>query len=79
MLTEGLSFDLSDQGIRVITSSGTVSILFDSSRYRPLEVPILLSDTSRLKQIGFRPEKTIDYIISEQLNKFNHPKGGTHL
>ena len=74
-----LSFDLSDQGIRVITSSGTVSILFDSSRYRPLEVPILLSDTSRLKQIGFCPEKTVDYIISEQLNNFKLPKDRTNL
>ena len=79
MLNEGLSFDLSDQGIRVITSSRTISILFDSSRYRALEVPILLSDTSRLKQIGFCPEKTVDYIISEQLNNFKLPKDRTNL
>ena len=71
MLEGKLSFNLFDEGIRIITDSDPVSIVFDQSRYRSLEVPILLSNTSRLKKIGFRHDKNINYLINEQMQRFN--------
>jgi len=49
LLEEEIEFKIEDRGIRVETNKGKILIEFNPARFRPAEVPILLSDTKKLK------------------------------
>ncbi len=70
MLEKGLEFNLEDKGIWVDTDRGRVPIVFDQNRYRRADVPILLSDPTKVKGIGFEVSHTLEDIIGDQLNYF---------
>jgi GDPmannose 4,6-dehydratase len=74
LLLEGkLEFQVEDLGITAITDKGKVTIEFDSERFRPAEVPILLTSTSKIKQLGFSADHTLKDIIKDQLNYYLDP------
>jgi GDP-mannose 4,6-dehydratase len=73
MLEGKLVFDSSDVGILVTTNKGTVTIEFDPDRFRPSDVPVLLSDTGKIQQIGFSINHSLKDIINDQLNYFLEP------
>ncbi len=68
MLEEGLEYTIEDKGINVITDQGKVSVEFDPNRFRPAEVPIMLSDTTKIQNIGAKTEYSLKNIINDQLN-----------
>jgi len=70
MLANKLSFDISDGGIIVHTNKGLVKIEFDKEMFRPSEVPILLSDTSKINKLGVKVNYKLVDIIKDQLNYF---------
>lgn len=70
MMEEGLEFTLEDKGIWVDTERGRVPIVFDKDRYRKADVPILLSDPTKVKGIGFQVSHTLEDIIKDQLSYF---------
>jgi len=74
MLTEGLAFDLPDEGLLVSTSRGDVRITFDPQRFRPSEVPILLCDASRSQSLGFRSRATLRDIVRDQIEYYRIPQ-----
>ncbi|MCX7999827.1 MAG: GDP-mannose 4,6-dehydratase, partial [Leptospiraceae bacterium] len=74
MLKEELSYELEDKGIFVFTDKGKVAIELDAHRFRPAEVPILLSDTTKIQSLGFKVEHSIKDIIRDQLNYYLEPK-----
>lgn len=74
MLTEGLTFGPEDQGLLVSTSRGDVRVLFDPSRFRPSDVPILLCDASRSRTLGFRSRRTLREIVRDQLDYYRVPR-----
>jgi GDPmannose 4,6-dehydratase len=39
-------------------------------RFRPAEVPILLSDTSKIQNLGFEVKHSLKDIIRDQLNYY---------
>ena len=73
MLEGKLEFGLSDIGILATTDKGTVTIEFDQERFRPSDVPILLSDTAKIQQIGFTINHSLRDIINDQLMYFLEP------
>lgn len=73
MLDGELAFDLADGGIVVETDKGKVIVQFDSERFRPAEVPVLLSDTTKIRELGFRVEHSLKDIINDQLNYYLDP------
>jgi GDP-mannose 4,6-dehydratase len=73
MLEGKLEFDLSDMGILVDTDKGAVTIEFDQERFRPSDVPILLSNTAKIQRVGFSTSHTLRDIINDQLNYFLEP------
>jgi len=69
-LSGELEYSLKDEGIRVCTDRGTIPVRFDTTRFRPSEVPILLADIRKIQEIGFSPECTVEDIVRDQLAYF---------
>jgi GDPmannose 4,6-dehydratase len=70
MLNGELSFELEDEGIWVHTDAGKIAIHFDADRFRPSELPILLADTSKIRQLGFKVEHSLSDIVREQVEYY---------
>ena len=70
MLEEGLEYTIKDKGINVHTDKGKVRVTFDPERFRPAEVPIMLSDTRKIQKIGAKIDYSLKDIIKDQLNYF---------
>lgn len=68
MLENRLEYSLEDKGIILYTDRGNIPIEFDPARFRPAEVPILLSDTSKIRRFKFEVKYTLQDIIRDQLN-----------
>lgn len=70
LLEEEFSFSLKDGGFRVATDSGGYDVVFDSERYRPTDVPILLSDTASIRKLGYSASHSVMDIVRDQLNYY---------
>lgn len=68
LLEEQIQFGLEDKGILIKTDNGEVNVRFDPSRFRPSDVPILLSSTRKIREIGFSIEHSVLDIVRDQLN-----------
>jgi len=73
MLGGELAFELADEGLVVETNKARVHIEFDSQRFRPAEVPVLLSDPGKIRELGFRIQHSLKDIINDQLNYYLDP------
>jgi GDPmannose 4,6-dehydratase len=69
MLLDGtVSYSLEDGGIQVRSEVCTIPVMFDPARFRTAEVPILLADTTKAREIGFSSTCTLEDIIRDQLD-----------
>lgn len=68
MLLQGeLEFELKHKGIKLYTSKGTVTVKFDPSKFRPSDVPILLSNPEKIMSLGWRINHSLSDIIKDQV------------
>jgi len=70
MLRGELEFGAEDGGVIAHTGEKRLKIIFDPERFRPAEVPLLLSDTKKIEEIGFKREHTVEDIIRDQLDHY---------
>jgi len=70
ILNGELSFELEDEGIWAHTDMGKIAIRFDADRFRPSELPILLADTSKIRQLGFKVDHSLTDIVKEQVDYY---------
>jgi GDPmannose 4,6-dehydratase len=70
MLEGEIEFSMEDRGIWVHTDKAKIPVDFDPHRFRPIDVPILLSDTRKIQNLGFKIETRIEDIIRDQLCYF---------
>ncbi len=70
MLQDELEFTIEDKGIWAYTDKGKILIEFDPGRFRGADVPILMSDTRKIQNLGFRIEHKLEDIIRDQFNYF---------
>jgi GDPmannose 4,6-dehydratase len=74
MLIAGtLEYNLTDEGLIIETDKRTFRIEFDPSKFRPSDVPILLSNTEKVKRLGFTTTKEIVDIVKDQINYYLDP------
>lgn len=73
MLDGKLEFQPSDTGIIAATDKGKITIEFDKERFRPADVPILLTRTAKIQELGFKVQHSLKDIINDQLNYFLDP------
>jgi len=74
MLKGELEYTLEDGGLIVKTNKGNITIVFDPSRFRPAEVPILVSNTKKIQKLSFKVTKSLEDIIRDQVNYYLNPK-----
>ena len=70
MLRGELEFTAEDGGVKVKAGDKEIKIIFNPERFRPAEVPILLSDTKKIEALGFKKEHTVRDIIRDQLDHY---------
>lgn len=70
MLEGNLEYTIKDKGIIVNTDQGKIIVEFNPDRFRPSDVPILLSDTTKIQKIGYKTNYSLQNIIKGQLNYF---------
>jgi GDPmannose 4,6-dehydratase len=69
-----LEFNIEDGGVIAHSGEKSVRIIFNPERFRPAEVPILLSDTKKIEALGFKKEHTVRDIIRDQLDHYLEEK-----
>ena len=70
MLRGELEFSAQDGGVVAHAGDKEIKIVFNPERFRPAEVPILLSDTKKIEALGFQKEHTLRDIIRDQLDHY---------
>lgn len=75
MILDGqLNLTLNHEGLIIDTSNGKVNVVFDPVRFRPSEVPILLSSCKKIKGLGFDVTHSLKDIVVDQLNHYLDPR-----
>ena len=70
MLRGELEFNIEDGGVIAHAGEKSIRIIFNPDRFRPAEVPLLLSDTKKIEALGFKREHTVRDIIRDQLDHY---------
>jgi GDPmannose 4,6-dehydratase len=70
MLRGELGYDMKDEGLIVETNKRKFKIEFEESRFRPSDVPILLSNTNKIKELGYEHNRSLQDIIQDQINYY---------
>jgi GDPmannose 4,6-dehydratase len=65
-----LEYTIKDKGILVKTDNKDIKVVFNPERFRPSDVPILLSDTGKIEKIGFDRKYELNNIINDQINYY---------
>ncbi len=74
ILEESVEYAVEDRGLIVSSGERKIRVDFEPERFRPAEVPILLADIRKVKNLGFCSRTGIRDIIREQLNYFSDAK-----
>ncbi len=70
LLNNEIEYTLQDKGIKVKTNKGEVNIEFNPDRFRPAEVPIVLSNTAKIQKLGVKTQHSLTDIIDDQLKYY---------
>jgi GDPmannose 4,6-dehydratase len=73
LYTKKINYTYDDGGFDIATNKRNFKIIFDINRFRPSDVPILLSNTSEIQHLGFKTKKQLTDIISDQTNYYLDP------
>jgi GDPmannose 4,6-dehydratase len=75
LLNEEVEFTVKDRGLLVKTDKGVITVEFDPQLFRPVDVPILLSNPKRaMQELGFKSSKKLTNIIRDQINYYLNPE-----
>lgn len=70
ILTDQITFTIEDEGLLIKTDGSDIIVRFDPNRFRPSEVPILFSDITKVKKLGYQVKYQVRDIIRDQMNFF---------
>lgn len=73
-LLNGNRVTLEDSPLYFHTEDDTTPIKLDPERFRPSDVPYLWANADKIKNIGWKSERTIEDIIDDQLNFYINRK-----
>lgn len=70
ILNDNLNYSIKDKKLVVKTQKEDIIIEFNPDRFRPSDVPILLSDTTKIQKLGAKTEYNLKDIINDQITYF---------
>ena len=73
LLSDAVSYNLDDIGLIIETNKRKFKVQFDPNKYRPSDVPILISNNTKIKNLGFVAKKNLFDIINDQINYYLDP------
>jgi len=73
LLSDAVSYNLDDVGLIIETDKRKFKVQFDPNKYRPSDVPILISNNTKIKNLGFVAKKNLFDIINDQINYYLDP------
>jgi len=74
LLKGELEYGPEDRGLMIKTDKGDIIVEFDPKRFRPADVPILLSNAKKIQQLGFKYTRSLSDIIRDQINYYLNPE-----
>jgi len=69
-----LEYTLKDGGLDIKTDKGNITVVFDSSKFRPADVPLLMGDAKKIQKLGFKVTRSLKDIIRDQINYYLNPE-----
>ncbi len=79
LLSNTLSYDLGDVGLIIETDKRKFKVEFDQHKFRPSDVPVLLSNINKIRKIGFTIKRNLMDIINDQINYYLDPTHRNNL
>lgn len=74
LLSNSVRYEIDDEGLVIDTDKRKFKVQFDPHKFRPSDVPILLSDTNKIKKIGYIVKKKLIDIVNDQINYYFDPE-----
>lgn len=74
LLEDKIDFSIEHIGLQIEGPNTSIQVIFDESRFRPSEVPILLSDSSKIKKLGVTYDLPVKNIINDQIQYYSTEK-----
>jgi GDP-D-mannose dehydratase len=74
ILEDSVEYTVEDRGLFISSGERKIRVDFEPDRFRPAEVPILLADVKKIKNIGYCARLGIRDVIREQINYFSDIK-----
>ncbi len=68
ILNQKINFNIQDEEIIVKNNKREIKIKFASEKFRPTDIPVLLCDNTRIKNIGFKVKHDLKDIIKDMLD-----------
>jgi len=56
----------------IAISGRSVSVRVDPARLRPVEIPRLVSDASKLRSLGWTPRRSVEQALREVMEEHEH-------
>lgn len=79
LLSNAISYELYDGGLVVQTDKRNFKIQFDPKKFRPSDVPVLLSNVDKAKKLGYVVKKSLMDIINDQVNYYLDSSNRTNI
>jgi GDPmannose 4,6-dehydratase len=76
LLSNGLAYNLADEGLRIFTPQGEVKIVFDPNLFRPADIPLMISNPARAENLGYRIKHSLRDIVRDQVRSLFPAKTG---
>ena len=79
LLSNALSFNLDDVGLNIVTNKRKFKVEFDPQKFRPSDVPVLMSNINKIKKLGFTIKRNLLDIVNDQINYYLDPVNRKNL
>lgn len=73
LMSNDLSYNLDDVGLIIETDKRRFKVQFDPNKFRPSDVPVLLSNPNKIKKLGAVIRRNLMDIINDQINYYLDP------
>lgn len=79
LLNEELTLSIEHEGITIYTDERKINVIFNPTRFRHSDVPILLSNCQKTSKLRFSTSHSLNDIVRDQLDYCHNPSKRAQL